>query len=313
MSARRRSASVESLAAMRRSRVLLAVSIGCRWCAIAAGQPYEPPKPMMWLQSGRWRERLALGFDNLVADVYWMRAVVYYGGKRRERDGDAAKNYDLLYPLLDLVTSLDPHFKVAYRFGAIFLTEPYPSGPGRPDLAIALLQRGIEQRSGALGVHARTSASSITGGCSDYKQAARVVRARRRAAGAPSWLAPLAATTLAEGGDRNRRGSLWTQLLEEHRHRLDAQQRRAPAAAARRHGRDRRAQRRVGGSSTRERPPAARLAGVSAAERLRGIPLDPTGVPYRARSRDRARRPVAASRRCGRCRWKPRPPSVPPS
>ena len=85
-------------------------------------------------------------FDNLVADVYWMRAVVYYGGKRRA----SAKHRPLrrtstqLYPLLDLVTSLDPYFRVAYRFGAIFLTEAYPSGPGRPDLAIALLQRGVD-------------------------------------------------------------------------------------------------------------------------------------------------------------------------
>ena len=50
------------------------------------------------------------------------------------------KNYDLLYPLLDLVTTLDPRFNVAYRFGAIFLVRAAPGGPGRPDLAIALLE-----------------------------------------------------------------------------------------------------------------------------------------------------------------------------
>ena len=50
--------------------------------------------------------------------------------------------------MLDLVTTLDPRFTVAYRFGAIFLTEAYPSGPGRPDLAIALLERGIAQDGG---------------------------------------------------------------------------------------------------------------------------------------------------------------------
>ena len=49
----------------------------------------------------------------------------------------------MLYPLLDLTTTLDPYFSIAYRFGAIFLGEAYPGGPGRPDLAIALLQKGL--------------------------------------------------------------------------------------------------------------------------------------------------------------------------
>ena len=79
-----------------------------------------------------------------VADLYWMRAVVYYGGQRlkttsRRRTTTSSTR------LLDLVTTLDPRFNVAYRFGAIFLAEAYPSGPGRPDQAIALLQRGIDR------------------------------------------------------------------------------------------------------------------------------------------------------------------------
>src|SRR6266568_4169891 len=56
-----------------------------------------------------------------------------------------ALSYDtLLYPLLDLTTSLDPNFMVAYRFGAIFLSEPDPGGAGRPELAIALLEKGVK-------------------------------------------------------------------------------------------------------------------------------------------------------------------------
>ena len=53
------------------------------------------------------------------------------------------RTYALLYPLLDLTTTLDPYFSIAYRFGAIYLGEPYPGGPGRPDLAVALLQKGL--------------------------------------------------------------------------------------------------------------------------------------------------------------------------
>ena len=70
----------------------------------------------------------ARSFESLAADVYWIRAIQHYGG---ERLAQGPRNYDLLYPLLDLTTSLDPYFSIAYRFGAIFLSEQYPGGPGR--------------------------------------------------------------------------------------------------------------------------------------------------------------------------------------
>src|SRR5438477_1816551 len=113
----------------------------------------------LYLTSGTLLRRLALAYPSLAADVYWIRAIQYYGGIKRKVDpgslaiapppalvADPAVEYRLLYPLLDLTTTLDPRFNVAYRFGAVFLAEPYPRGPGRPDLAIALLEKGLRQR-----------------------------------------------------------------------------------------------------------------------------------------------------------------------
>src|SRR6266700_2063045 len=39
---------------------------------------------------------------------------------------------------------LDPTLLVAYRFGAAFLSPRAPGGAGRPDLAVQLIQRGIQ-------------------------------------------------------------------------------------------------------------------------------------------------------------------------
>ena len=49
------------------------------------------------------------------------------GAGRRPPPSLAADDYPLLYPLLDITTTLDPRFNIAYRFGAIFLAEPYPA------------------------------------------------------------------------------------------------------------------------------------------------------------------------------------------
>ncbi len=94
-----------------------------------------------------------LSFTDLAADVYWVRAVVHYGGERRSPA--ASGRYALLHPLLDMTTTLDPHFDVAARMGAIFLSEGYPGGPGRPDLALELLRKGLRHDPDPLAVSPR--------------------------------------------------------------------------------------------------------------------------------------------------------------
>jgi len=101
--------------------------------------PLQNEKPELMLRSGALVKKLSLGYDPLLADIYWTRAVQYFGG----RVGLRGATFELLGPLLDITTTLDPHLMVAYRFGAIFLSEPAPAGAGRPDLAVELVKKGI--------------------------------------------------------------------------------------------------------------------------------------------------------------------------
>jgi hypothetical protein len=121
--------------------------------------------------------------------------------------------YSLLYPLLDLTTSLDPRFNIAYRFGAVFLAEAYPSGPGRPDLAVKLLEKGLAERPDKweymedIGfVHYWYD--------HDYRAAAEWFRKASEVPGAPWWMQSLAATTLAQGGDRQSSRLMWEAILQ---------------------------------------------------------------------------------------------------
>jgi tetratricopeptide (TPR) repeat protein len=92
------------------------------------------------LRSGKLLKVMSLEYAPLMADLYWTRVVQYYGDKAVRRDS----NFELLWPLLDVTTTLDPNLLVAYRFGSMFLSENAPQGAGRPDLAIQLIQRGIQ-------------------------------------------------------------------------------------------------------------------------------------------------------------------------
>ena len=98
------------------------------------------------LRSGKLLKKLSLGYDSLLADIYWTRTVQYNGGILERGESD----FSLLAPLLDVTTDLDPRLDVAYQYGAIFLSEKVPAGAGRPDQAIALVRKGIAVESDEL-------------------------------------------------------------------------------------------------------------------------------------------------------------------
>ncbi len=63
-------------------------------------------------------ELLALGFDAVVGDLHWLRAVQVVGSQQ----GPYGRN-DLIAALIDVVTTLDPWVDHPYRFAAVWLTE----------------------------------------------------------------------------------------------------------------------------------------------------------------------------------------------
>ena len=182
---------------------LVAVSIGGAAAVLNARESrYTLPvvnERLLYLQSGKAADRLALSFDAVASDVYWIRTIQHYG--RDFKDRRRAHRFELLYPLLDLTTTLDPRFLIAYRFGAIFLAAQPPEGPGRPDQAIALLGKGLKTTPDRW-QFAHDIAFIHYFHTRDYKQAGEWFQKAAAMPNAPTWLGPLAATTLAHGGSR---------------------------------------------------------------------------------------------------------------
>jgi hypothetical protein len=165
---------------------------------------------VLYVRSPEFMRRAALSYHALLADVYWIRAIQHYGGTKLTNDPN--KQYDLLYPLLDLTTTLDPDFDIAYGFGSLFLSEPYPSGPGRPDLSIALLQKALRAQPEKW--RFREDLGFIYyWWLKDYVTAAEWFKRAGELPGAPNWLKPLAAVTLAQGGNIATSRALWTEVV----------------------------------------------------------------------------------------------------
>jgi tetratricopeptide (TPR) repeat protein len=166
---------------------------------------------LLYVRSGTALQRLALEFDALASDLYWIRAIQHFG--RERLTAARQRTYELLYPLLDITTSLDPYFTIAYRFGAIFLSEAYPGGPGRPDQAIALLEKGIAAQPQKWEYY-HDIAFIHYWHFRDYKVAASWFQRAAALPGSPNWLHPLAAAMLNAGGDRASARVIFTQLLQ---------------------------------------------------------------------------------------------------
>ena len=247
---------------------------------LRGGVPAGTTPEMLYVRSPEAMKRLALSYDALLADVYWIRAVQHYGGTRLSNDANAS--YDLLYPLLDLTTSLDPRFGVAYLFGSLFLAGPPPGGPGRTDLAIALLEKGLRaepqkwEYAQAIGfVHYWWR--------QDYPTAAAWFQRAADMPGGPFWLRSMAAVTLAEGGRRDSSRQLWQQLAQSEftMFRNEAQRRLLQLDAM-----DQIDQLQVAADAFQRQfgRPVADWDDLRRAGYLRGSPADPTGAPYRIES-----------------------------
>lgn len=164
-------------------------------------------KEELLVHSGTLLKKMSLGYDPLAADIYWTRAVQYYGA----RIGDREASFDLLAPLLNITTTLDPHLVVAYRFGAIFLSEPKPSGAGRTDLAVDLVKRGIASNPGDWHLYYDLGVLYYWR-LKDYPQASAAFLAGSNAPKAPLILKLVAAGVAQQGGSFETSRMIFTEL-----------------------------------------------------------------------------------------------------
>ncbi|HET9597333.1 MAG TPA: tetratricopeptide repeat protein [Anaeromyxobacteraceae bacterium] len=136
-------------------------------------RPYDvvvvPPSSAM-----RW---LALGHPTLVANFYYLRAVQYIGDS-----GANARGWDHLFPLVDLVTDLDPAHGYAYQVAGTLL-----GSVQRVAESNAILEKGMRNVPGRY-ILPYLRAFNAFYYAGDYAEAGRFVEAAARIPGAPAHL-----------------------------------------------------------------------------------------------------------------------------
>jgi hypothetical protein len=231
---------------------------------------------VLYLSSPKLVKRLSLGYDGLMADIYWTRAVQYFGARHAAR----ASQYRQLAPLLTITTTLDPHLVVAYEFGANFLSPNPPGGAGVPEAAVRLVQFGIQNNPDNWRLYYDLGFIYYMD-LKDYPRAADAFERGSEVPHAHPFLKILAAQMAQHAGDTQMARALWTTTYQTSQER----QIRGNAVA------HLRALQVADDVTALEEAVAhyrqntgrlpASMSELVAARLLRGIPLDPTGRPYK--------------------------------
>jgi len=230
----------------------------------------------LYIPSPKVLQGLSLGYSGLLADIYWTRAVQYFGSQHHAH----AREYKLLEPLLDITTTLDPHLTVAYEFGATFLAQQPPEGAGDPDAAVRLVERGVRENPSAWRLYYSLGFIHYFER-HDYTAAADAFDRGSRIPGSYHWMKVMAAEMSQHAGNLQTARFLWSSLYET----TDNDEIRANAA---KHLRALQVDEQV---SALEKLTAefhqrtghwpANWAEMVPGGSLRGVPIDPTRKPYR--------------------------------
>lgn len=95
----------------------------------------QPNDESRYLPSGKFLKGAALSYDELLADLLWIKAIGYFG-----EHFDTDKDYTWLAHILDIVTTLDPAYEEVYELGGVIFTTEL----NNVDSSIKILQKGMD-------------------------------------------------------------------------------------------------------------------------------------------------------------------------
>jgi len=229
-----------------------------------------------YLMSPKIVKRLSLGYNGLMADVYWTRAVQYFGARHIA----GSQHYELLGPLLEMATTLDPHLTVAYLFGGNFLAPPPPHGAGMPQQAIQLTQYGVRNNPSDWKLYYNLGFIYYME-LKDYSKAADAFAKGAEVPGAHPFLKVMAAQMAQHAGDLQMAQMMWTTAYQSTQDPYIRDNAAAHLLALKVEEDITTLEKLVSLYRARSGDWPASFSELEATGLLRAVPLDPLGQPYK--------------------------------
>jgi hypothetical protein len=259
--------------------VLFVGSILSRRRVEAVSGSHTTSDEVLYLPSGKTIKKLSLGYSGLLADIYWTRAVQYFGAQHIL--GEDA-HYELLAPLLDITTDLDPNLIIAYDTGSIFLSQKRPDGAGQPDKAAALVEKGIRANPTNWRLYFTLGFIHYTDR-HNPKAAQLAFQKGSEIPGALPWMKAMAASMAERADDPATAGSLWQTIYDSTKDTGLKNTAVKHLTSLRVESELNELERRTKAYFDRHNAYPEEWSDLIRDGLLRGVPVDPNGAPYKLR------------------------------
>ncbi len=231
---------------------------------------------VLYIRSPKALRVMSLGYTGLVADLYWTRAVQYFGYQHFHNSSDL----HLLAPLLEIATQLDPHLFPAFQFASNFVAPQPPNGAGEPERAVALAEFGIRNNPNNWKLYYGLGFTYYLE-LKDYAKAADAFSRGADVPGAHPFLRILAARMAQHAGEFETARILWTTTYQTTQDK-DIQRNAVDHLKALRVDEDVTELEKVVAQYREQMGiPPHDINDLVGAAMLAGIPVDPAGKPYK--------------------------------
>jgi hypothetical protein len=185
----------------------IGVAAGARADDLLQRDPTTGARALIYLPKPRQARLMAVGFQQLMADWYWVQALQYFTDTAQELN-----RFRNLGDFLDVVIGVDPDFEYAYKFAGVSI--PFDTGRFRfanTDRAIDFLERGVQRFPNNwelhfyLGFYLLNFRDNPSGAAEQFAAAANIP-------GSPSYLKLFAGRLFSVGGELGR-ARLFTETI----------------------------------------------------------------------------------------------------
>src|SRR3990170_2313991 len=143
------------------------------------------------LPKGEYLKPAVMGFEQIVADIIWLRAIQVIG-----EDTVTPNGYEWIYHALDVVTTLDPKFAYAYQLGVVTLSVLGKA----PEKSNTLLIKGMRENPEVWQITFYIGFNNFFY-LNDYGRAAEYMAKASELPGHPAYLPKLAARLYVQAGN----------------------------------------------------------------------------------------------------------------
>jgi len=148
-------------------------------------------KGFLHLPKGEYLKVAALGYDQLLADLLWLRVIQMIGEHTVTETA-----YEWVYHALDVMTTLDPKFVDAYQMGGVTLS----TLANQPEKANALLLKGAKENPDVWQLPFYIGFNDFFY-LNDYKSAAKNMARAAQLPGRPDFVPGLATRLFVQAGE----------------------------------------------------------------------------------------------------------------